>query len=127
MDFANWNIHNSVILIDEIELHLHPPMQQALLRTLPKFLPVAVNVLFSSSSLRTFHSERGAASHLAYVVLALRCQTVSVLAKGNRNMTRFFRDRKASFRLNPFNRASREAYQVIALLSCSYAKWLSHV
>jgi len=36
MDFANWNIHNSVILIDEIELHLHPPMQQALLKTLPK-------------------------------------------------------------------------------------------
>lgn len=36
VDFANWNIHNSVILIDEIELHLHPPMQQALLRTLPK-------------------------------------------------------------------------------------------
>jgi predicted ATPase len=36
LDFMNWNIHNSVILIDEIELHLHPPMQQALLRTLPK-------------------------------------------------------------------------------------------
>lgn len=36
MDFANWNIHNSVILIDELELHLHPPMQQALLRTLSK-------------------------------------------------------------------------------------------
>ncbi|NEP63749.1 MAG: AAA family ATPase [Symploca sp. SIO2G7] len=36
LDFANWNIHNSVILIDEIELHLHPPMQQALLRILPK-------------------------------------------------------------------------------------------
>lgn len=36
MDFANWNIHNSVILIDEIELHLHPPMQQAFLRALPK-------------------------------------------------------------------------------------------
>lgn len=36
MDFANWNIHNSVILIDEIELHLHPPLQQALLRALPK-------------------------------------------------------------------------------------------
>lgn len=35
MDFANWNIHNSIILIDEIELHLHPPMQQAFLRTLP--------------------------------------------------------------------------------------------
>ncbi|MGD1863583.1 MAG: AAA family ATPase [Phormidesmis sp.] len=36
MDFASWNIYNSVILIDEIELHLHPPMQQALLRALPK-------------------------------------------------------------------------------------------
>jgi len=36
MDFASWNIHNSVILIDEIELHLHPPMQQELLRALPK-------------------------------------------------------------------------------------------
>ncbi|MBD2388552.1 AAA family ATPase [Cylindrospermum sp. FACHB-282] len=36
IDFASWNIHNSVILIDEIELHLHPPMQQALLRALPK-------------------------------------------------------------------------------------------
>lgn len=36
MDFVNWNINNSVILIDEIELHLHPPMQQTLLRALPK-------------------------------------------------------------------------------------------
>jgi len=36
MDFASWNIHNSVILIDEIELHLHPPMQQTLLRALSK-------------------------------------------------------------------------------------------
>ncbi|MFK0735303.1 MAG: AAA family ATPase [Gloeotrichia echinulata GP01] len=36
VDFASLNIHNSVILIDEIELHLHPPMQQALLRALPK-------------------------------------------------------------------------------------------
>lgn len=36
MDFASWNIHNSVILLDEIELHLHPPMQQALIRALPK-------------------------------------------------------------------------------------------
>jgi predicted ATP-dependent endonuclease of OLD family len=35
-DFASWNIHNSIILIDEIELHLHPPIQQALLRALPK-------------------------------------------------------------------------------------------
>lgn len=36
-DFASWNIHNSVILIDEIELHLYPPLQQALLRALPNF------------------------------------------------------------------------------------------
>jgi len=33
-DFANLNIHNSVILIDELELHLHPPLQQALIRAL---------------------------------------------------------------------------------------------
>jgi predicted ATPase len=33
-DFANWNINNSVILIDEIELHLHPPLQQAFVRAL---------------------------------------------------------------------------------------------
>jgi predicted ATPase len=35
VDFANWNINNSIILIDEIELHLHPPLQQALIRSLP--------------------------------------------------------------------------------------------
>jgi len=35
-DFVNLNIHNSVILIDEIELHLHPPAQQILLRALPR-------------------------------------------------------------------------------------------
>jgi predicted ATP-dependent endonuclease of OLD family len=34
LDFAYWQIHNSVVLIDEIELHLHPPLQQALLRAL---------------------------------------------------------------------------------------------
>ncbi len=33
-DFANWTIHNSIILIDELELHLHPPLQQGLLRAL---------------------------------------------------------------------------------------------
>jgi len=33
-DFAALNIHRSIILIDELELHLHPPMQQALLRAL---------------------------------------------------------------------------------------------
>ncbi|MBP0016414.1 MAG: AAA family ATPase [Cyanobacteria bacterium SBLK] len=35
IDFVNWNIHNSVILIDELELHLHPPLQQTLLGVLP--------------------------------------------------------------------------------------------
>ncbi|NLS93152.1 MAG: AAA family ATPase [Planctomycetaceae bacterium] len=34
-DFANWQINNSVVLIDEIDLHLHPPLQQALIRALP--------------------------------------------------------------------------------------------
>lgn len=34
-DLTNWNINNSVVLIDEIELHLHPPIQQTLLRALP--------------------------------------------------------------------------------------------
>ena len=33
-DFANKDIHNSVILIDELELHLHPPLQQGLLKAL---------------------------------------------------------------------------------------------
>ncbi|MCU0347806.1 MAG: ATP-binding protein [Saprospiraceae bacterium] len=35
VDFANWQINNSIILIDELELHLHPPLQQALIRMLP--------------------------------------------------------------------------------------------
>ena len=36
MDFARWNINNSIIIIDEVELHLHPPLQQALIKALPK-------------------------------------------------------------------------------------------
>lgn len=35
MDFARWNINNSIIIIDELELHLHPPLQQGLLTILP--------------------------------------------------------------------------------------------
>ena len=35
MDFARYNINNSIIIIDEIELHLHSPLQQALVRALP--------------------------------------------------------------------------------------------
>ena len=34
MDFARWNINNSIIIIDEAELHLHPPLQQTLIRVL---------------------------------------------------------------------------------------------
>jgi len=34
MDFTRWNINNSVIIIDELELHLHPPLQQTLVRAL---------------------------------------------------------------------------------------------
>ena len=33
-DFINYEIHRSIVLIDEFELHLHPPMQQALVRSL---------------------------------------------------------------------------------------------
>ncbi len=36
MDFARWNINNSIIIIDELELHLHPPLQQMLVRALNK-------------------------------------------------------------------------------------------
>jgi hypothetical protein len=35
VDFANLRINNSIIIIDEIELHLHPPLQQAFFRALP--------------------------------------------------------------------------------------------
>ena len=33
-DCVNWQMHRSVVMIDELELHLHPPQQQALLRAL---------------------------------------------------------------------------------------------
>ncbi len=36
MDFTRWNINNSIIIIDEVELHLHPPLQQILVRALSK-------------------------------------------------------------------------------------------
>lgn len=36
LDFVRLNIHRSIILIDELELHLHPPLQQALLFNLDK-------------------------------------------------------------------------------------------
>ena len=37
MDFARYNINNSIIIIDEVELHLHAPLQQAFIRALPQF------------------------------------------------------------------------------------------
>ena len=36
MDFARYNINNSIVIIDEVELHLHAPLQQAFIRALPK-------------------------------------------------------------------------------------------
>jgi predicted ATPase len=35
LDFVEWDINHSVVLIDELELHLHPPLQQAFLTLLP--------------------------------------------------------------------------------------------
>jgi len=35
MDFARYNINHSIIIIDEVELHLHAPLQQAFIRALP--------------------------------------------------------------------------------------------
>ncbi len=35
-DLVRWRVHHSVVLIDELELHLHPPLQQALVRALPQ-------------------------------------------------------------------------------------------
>jgi predicted ATP-dependent endonuclease of OLD family len=34
MDLARWTPNNSIFIIDESELHLHPPLQQAFVRTL---------------------------------------------------------------------------------------------
>jgi energy-coupling factor transporter ATP-binding protein EcfA2 len=38
-DFVRWRIRNSVVLIDEIELNLHPPHSQAMLTLLPHLGP----------------------------------------------------------------------------------------
>ena len=38
-DFVRLGIHQSVVLIDELELHLHPPEQQAFLAGLQKIGP----------------------------------------------------------------------------------------
>jgi predicted ATPase len=36
MEFALLNINNSIIIIDELELHLHPPLQQTFVDLLPR-------------------------------------------------------------------------------------------
>jgi predicted ATP-binding protein involved in virulence len=38
-EFTRQNIAKSIVLIDELELHLHPPQQQALLSALRKLGP----------------------------------------------------------------------------------------
>ena len=38
-EFVRLDIQRSVVLIDELELHLHPPEQQRLLSALPKLGP----------------------------------------------------------------------------------------
>ncbi len=34
-DFVKWRINRSIVLVDELELHLHPPLQQHLIHLLP--------------------------------------------------------------------------------------------
>jgi predicted ATP-binding protein involved in virulence len=43
------NIRKSVVLIDELELHLHPPEQQSLLAHLPGICPASQFLLTSHS------------------------------------------------------------------------------
>lgn len=49
-DFVRLNVRKSVVLIDELELHLHPPEQQALLAALPKMGPDCQFILTTHSS-----------------------------------------------------------------------------
>jgi predicted ATPase len=50
LDFARWNINNSIIIIDEVELHLHSSLQQAFVRALSK-------IGSSNQFILTTHSE----------------------------------------------------------------------
>lgn len=50
LDFVRLNIRRSVVLIDELELHLHPPEQQALLAALPKMGPDCQFIITTHSS-----------------------------------------------------------------------------
>jgi len=48
-DFVNWNLHRSIIMIDELELHLHPPIQQRLLGALQR-LGIDNQIILTSHS-----------------------------------------------------------------------------
>lgn len=50
LDFARWNINNSIIIIDEVELHLHPMLQQSFVRAL-------MNLGVNNQIILTSHSE----------------------------------------------------------------------
>ena len=52
-EFVRLNIARSIVLIDELELHLHPPQQQALLRMLPKLGPDCQFVITTHSDFLT--------------------------------------------------------------------------
>ena len=49
-DFVRLNVRKSVVLLDELELHLHPPEQQALLAALPKLGPDCQFIITTHSS-----------------------------------------------------------------------------
>ncbi|MCL4219039.1 MAG: AAA family ATPase, partial [Candidatus Hydrogenedentes bacterium] len=49
-EFVRLDIARSIVLIDELELHLHPPQQQALLAALPKIGPDCQFVISTHSS-----------------------------------------------------------------------------
>jgi predicted ATP-binding protein involved in virulence len=49
-DFVRLNVRKSVVLIDELELHLHPPEQQALLAALSKIGPDCQFVITTHST-----------------------------------------------------------------------------
>jgi predicted ATP-dependent endonuclease of OLD family len=48
-DFVRQRIAHSVVLIDELELHLHPPQQQSLYNALRKIGPSCQFILTSHS------------------------------------------------------------------------------
>jgi energy-coupling factor transporter ATP-binding protein EcfA2 len=49
-DIVRLNVRKSVVLIDELELHLHPPEQQALLSALPRMAPESQFIITTHSS-----------------------------------------------------------------------------